>query len=166
MEFHKVMEMENKLLTSSFYRCSVYTEITVSIPKILLCGNASKLTLFWEQRRKTNPELGAAGAHLVRPVSLLANVQKSVICLNCVNICYLIGQLFNWVSDKERWQFLTSFLVANINGYRSYRKKSACFVSTSDVQMLGHFQHSMAHGREEEDRHQFSSYHSSAVEPV
>lgn len=46
MEFHKVMEMENKLLTSSFYRCSVYTEITVSIPKILLCGNASKLTLF------------------------------------------------------------------------------------------------------------------------
>lgn len=46
MEFHKIMEMENKLLTSSFYRYSVYSEITVSIPKIFLGGNASKLTLY------------------------------------------------------------------------------------------------------------------------
>lgn len=46
MEFHKVMEMENKLLTSSFYRYSVYSEITLSIAKIHPGGNASKLTLF------------------------------------------------------------------------------------------------------------------------
>lgn len=35
-----------ELLTSSFYTYNVYSEITVSIPKILLGGNASKLTLF------------------------------------------------------------------------------------------------------------------------
>lgn len=46
MEFHKVMEKEKKLLTSSFYRYSVYSDITIFIPKVLLGGNASKLTLF------------------------------------------------------------------------------------------------------------------------
>lgn len=50
--FHRVMEMENKLLTSSFYRYSVYSEITVSIPKILFGGNASKLTFFESKEEK------------------------------------------------------------------------------------------------------------------
>lgn len=51
------MELENKLLTSSFYRYSVHSEITVSIPKILLGGNASKLTLFFESKEE-KPTLG------------------------------------------------------------------------------------------------------------
>lgn len=46
MEFHKLVEMEKEVLTSPFYRYTVYSEITVSIPKILLGGNASKFTLF------------------------------------------------------------------------------------------------------------------------
>lgn len=53
--FHRVMEMENKLVTSSFYRYSVYSEITVSFLKILLGGNASKLTLFLRAKKKNHP---------------------------------------------------------------------------------------------------------------
>lgn len=78
----------------------------------------SKRTLF--DSKKEKPASGwvlcAAGAHLAAlatVISLPGNVHKSLICINCVNACYLIEQLFNWVSGKERWQFLSIFLATD-----------------------------------------------------
>lgn len=118
MEFHKVMDIESKLLTFSFDTDNVYSEVTVSIPGVFFIGDRSKLTLLDSKEEKTTLGwvLCAVGAHLsglATIISLLGKQHKSLVCINCINTYYCIEQLLNLVSDKERQRFLSILLATD-----------------------------------------------------
>lgn len=121
MEFHKVMNIESKLLKSSFDTYSVCSEVTVSIPGVLFSGDRSKLTLLDSEEEKTlGWVLCAAGPYLsglATVISLLGKQHKFLVCINCINTCYCIEQLLNLVSGKERRRFLSILLATHRRQY-------------------------------------------------